>query len=337
MNTDTRVFRWGILGCGNVTEVKSGPGFQKASGSALVAVMRRNGAAAQDYATRHGIPRWYDDAAALIADPEVDGVYIASPPGTHLELIRQVAQAGKPIYVEKPMTRSYTESQMAVEACAAAGVPLYVAYYRRALEKYQVVKQLLDQGDIGVVRLVNAVLQAPLIKGDKESLPWRVIPEHSGGGLIMDVGSHALDLLYYYFGPATRVQGLSTNKSGRYQPEDLVTGTWSHNNGVQATGAWLFDSHKEGDTITIYGTEGSLQFSVLDVAGPVVVERRNQAPESLRFPVPDHIQQPMIQELTRCLGEVPRGKSPLESPFLCPGIESLATDHMLEELRKNRM
>src|SRR5438045_5708661 len=101
--------RWGIIGCGKVTEVKSGPAFQKAEGSALVAVMRRNGALAADYARRHGVPRWYDDAAALIADPEVDAVYIGTPPGAHESLALAVCAAGKPAYVEKPMARTLSE------------------------------------------------------------------------------------------------------------------------------------------------------------------------------------------------------------------------------------
>ena len=125
--------RWGIVGCGDVTERKSGPGFQKAAGSELVAVMRRNGALARDYAERHGVPGWYDDAEQLIADPKVEAVYIATPSAARLEIIRQVARAGKPVCVEKPMATGYEASRKAVQICADAGVPLHVAYYRRSM------------------------------------------------------------------------------------------------------------------------------------------------------------------------------------------------------------
>ncbi len=101
------VIRWGIIGCGDVTEVKSGPGFQKAQGSALVAVMRRDRARAEDYARRHGVPRAYGEADALIADPEVDAIYIATPVSSHCALALQVAAAGKPCLVEKPMAMSH--------------------------------------------------------------------------------------------------------------------------------------------------------------------------------------------------------------------------------------
>ena len=112
----SNTIRWGIIGCGDVCEVKSGPGFQKAANSALVAVMRRDGGKAADYAKRHGVPRWYDDAEALIGDPEVDAVYVATPPGSHLEYALRVAAAGKPCYVEKPMARTHAECRRMIGA-----------------------------------------------------------------------------------------------------------------------------------------------------------------------------------------------------------------------------
>jgi 1,5-anhydro-D-fructose reductase (1,5-anhydro-D-mannitol-forming) len=106
---DRTLIRWGMIGCGDVTEVKSGPGFQKAAGSALMAVMRRNGGLAADYARRHGVPRCYDRADALLADDEVDAVYIATPPDTHADYALLAAAASKPAYVEKPMARHTPE------------------------------------------------------------------------------------------------------------------------------------------------------------------------------------------------------------------------------------
>src|SRR5688500_5443867 len=157
-----RTIRWGIIGCGDVTEVKSGPGFQKADHSALVAVMRRTGTLAEDYARRHGVPRWYDDARALVADPEVDAVYVATPPSTHLEYALLAARAGKPVYVEKPMARDHAECVAMVEGCRAAGVPLFVAYYRRSLARFLKIKELVDAGAIGEPRLVTVTLYQPL-------------------------------------------------------------------------------------------------------------------------------------------------------------------------------
>src|SRR5690349_6158886 len=141
--------RWGIIGCGNVTEVKSGPAFQKAAGSELVAVMRRDGGKAADYAKRHGVARWYDDAEALIADRDVDAVYVATPPGTHEFYAMKALAAGKPCYVEKPMARCAAEAQRMVDGFKKAGVPLFVAYYRRAMPRFLKVKEIIESGVLG--------------------------------------------------------------------------------------------------------------------------------------------------------------------------------------------
>ncbi|HEY7374191.1 MAG TPA: Gfo/Idh/MocA family oxidoreductase, partial [Polyangia bacterium] len=197
--TKPRTIRWGMIGCGDVAEVKSGPGFQKAEGSALVAVMRRRGDLAADYARRHGVPRWYDDAAALIADPEVDAVYIATPPGAHERLALAVCAAGKPAYVEKPMARNLAECARMVDAFAAAGLPLFVAYYRRALPRFLRARDLIASGALGRLTGVRYRQSGPYHHDvearvrEGAALPWRLEAEHAGGGLFLDVGCHTLD------------------------------------------------------------------------------------------------------------------------------------------------
>ncbi|MCX6333190.1 MAG: Gfo/Idh/MocA family oxidoreductase, partial [Bacteroidia bacterium] len=79
------MINWGIIGCGNVTEVKSGPAFNKVNNSRLIAVMRRDAVLAEDYASRHNVPKFYTDASKLINDPEINAVYIATPPSSHAE------------------------------------------------------------------------------------------------------------------------------------------------------------------------------------------------------------------------------------------------------------
>src|SRR5919112_2923363 len=193
--------RWGIIGCGDVTEVKSGPGFQKADGSALVAVMRRDGDEARDYARRHGVPRAYDNADALIADPEVDAVYVATPPSSHCDLALRIAAAGKPCLVEKPMARNHAECVRMVEAFRGRNLPLWVAYYRRALPRFLTVRDCLAKGGVGRVTSVHVQVTAPLLTGAEAG--WRVDPEASGGGLFFDLASHCFDLLDFLAGEIT--------------------------------------------------------------------------------------------------------------------------------------
>lgn len=290
-----RTIRWGIIGCGNVTEVKSGPGFQKANNSALVAVMRRNAALAEDYARRHGVPRWYDAADALIADPEVDAVYVATPPSSHKEYVLACARAGKPVYVEKPMALNMGECEEIIATCRAAGVPLFVAYYRRAMPRFLKVKELIDGGAIGHVRFVTVLLQQKPVPEDidRTNLPWRVLPEISGGGRFVDMGSHTLDFLDYVFGPIRSAQGHAASRAGFYPAEDTVTATFEFASGVLGAGAWNFTSYGNRDVTEIVGSLGKVAFSSFD-GEPITLETA-EGKEAFRIENPAHVQQPLIQ------------------------------------------
>jgi predicted dehydrogenase len=288
--------RWGIIGCGDVTEVKSGPGFQKARGSALVAVMRRNAALAEDYAHRHGVPRWYADAEALIDDPGVDAVYVATPPSTHKHYTLLAAQAGKPVYVEKPMALNHGQCQAMIAACRAAGVPLFVAYYRRALPRFVKIKELLEQGAIGAVRFVNILLTQPTRPAELEpaTLPWRVQPEIAGGGHFVDLASHTLDFLDYVLGPIRAAQGFAGNQAGLYPAEDVVTGSFCFQSGVQGAGVWCFTAYAAHDSVEIVGERGQISFSTFGADDLVRLVKSDGARE-YHIPHPPHVQQPLIQ------------------------------------------
>jgi predicted dehydrogenase len=312
--------RWGIIGVGNVTERKSGPGFQQAERSELVAVMRRNGDLAADYARRNNVPRWYDDADKLINDPEVDAVYIATPPDSHREYAVRVAQAGKPVYVEKPMARTALECEEMISACDEAGVGLFVAYYRRAMPRFGTVKRLLDSGRIGQLRSVSIRNQQPP-HGDEG---WRVDPQISGGGHFVDLGSHILDLLDWLLGPVTHASGVATNRGGRYPAEDLVTGVFSFRNGVEGVGVWNYDSFQYKDQVEIIGTAGVLRFSCFDDDPLRLLTARGV--EKIKAPYPETVQLPLIQTVVNALtghGESPSdGHSAVRTARVIDGLLS---------------
>ena len=237
-----KTIRWGIIGCGNVTEVKSGPGFQKAEHSALVAVMRRDGDLARDYAVRHQVAKWYNQASDLINDPDVDAIYIATPPAFHHKYTLEAAKAGKPVYVEKPMAMNHRQCVEMIDGCADAGVPLFVAYYRRALPRFLKIKALLDSQVIGEIRYMTVRYSQACLKPatGSDGLPWRVQPDLSGGGLFLDVGSHTLDILDFLLGPISEVKGAADNQAKAYPAEDLVTAQFVFASGVQGTGVLCF-------------------------------------------------------------------------------------------------
>jgi predicted dehydrogenase len=302
-----KTIRWGIIGCGDVTEVKSGPGFQKANRSSLVAVMRRNGKLAEDYARRHGVPKWYDNADALIRDPDVDAVYIATPPYAHKEYTVMCAQAGKPVYVEKPMGMNFAECQEMIEACRSAGVPLYVAYYRRSLPRFLKIKELLDVGAIGDVRGVTMTLYMPL----PDEFDWHYAPEIGGGGKFVDMGCHTLDFLDYVLGPIRSVTGFAGNFGGYYPAEDIVTGAFEFESGVQAVGIWSFTTFEVLDKTEIVGTIGKISFSSFDT-GPVLLTTSVGVTE-FAIDNPSHVHQPLTQTIVDELNGVGRCPSTGES------------------------
>ncbi|MCD5324541.1 MULTISPECIES: Gfo/Idh/MocA family protein [Pontibacillus] len=299
--------RWGIIGCGDVTEVKSGPGFQLAENSSLVAVMRRSGELAKDYAERHNVPKWYDKADDLVSDSEVDAVYIATPPGSHKEYTDLVAKAGKPVYVEKPMALNTEECQAMIDVCEEHHVPLYVAYYRRRLPRFLKVKELLDEGAIGDVRFVTMEqTQRQLEKDENGEWPWRVRPEVSGGGLFYDVASHTLDLFDFLLGPIEQVKGYADNLAASYPAEDSVSGTFRFESGVMGTGVWNFSSYKNEDRNRIVGTKGEIIFSTFDEVPIKLINRFGT--EEFHIDRPSPIQQHLIQTIVdELLGE---GESP---------------------------
>jgi predicted dehydrogenase len=296
-----------MIGCGNVTEVKSGPGFQKADNSRLVAVMRRDAARARDYAERHHVDRWYADAGALIADPEVDAVYIATPPSSHKEYALRAARAGKPTYVEKPMALDHGECLEMLRAFAEARVPLFVAYYRRCLPRFRRIRELIDTGMIGEVRhVVISLLRTAEKERPDPVRNWRIDPPVSGGGYFLDLGSHMLDFLDHALGPIEEARGSAGNQAGLYDTEDTVTGSFRFSSGAQGVGTWCFCAREDEDRTEIHGTRGTIRYACFDDS-PVLL---STDAGTERFPVPNpaHVQQPLIQAIVDELEG--RGRSP---------------------------
>ena len=286
--------RWGILGCGDVTEVKSGPGFRKAHGSQLVAVMRRNATLAADYARRHGVPRAYADARALVHDPDVDAVYVATPPGAHLEGALLAAAAGKPCYLEKPMARHTAECDALIAAFAAAQQKLFVAYYRRALPRFEKVRALLDGRAIGQLTGINYRFAAPTpANADPAQHAWRVSAAHAGGGLFLALGSHVLDFLDHCVGPLEAVHGRAARLASSADVEDTVAMTFRTASGALGSASWNFATTAKEDTLEFFGTAGRLAFPVFN-AEPIRLETASGT-ESFAFANPEHVAQPLIQ------------------------------------------
>jgi predicted dehydrogenase len=300
-----KTIRWGMIGCGNVTEKKSGaPAIRKTPNAALVAVMARNAEKAEDYARRHNVPKWYVDADTLIADADVDIVYIATPPDAHLEYAAKAIKAGKPVYIEKPMARNFRECEEINRLAREAGVPVFVAYYRRTLPYFLKLKSLLDEKVIGDVRCVNITMHfQPYDEevGENPQPRWRVFPEISGGGHFHDLASHQFDMLEFLLGNIKQAKGIARNQAHLYKADDIVTANFEFENGVLGTGNWCFTVNKEQrtDEGQIIGSAGKIRFSTFS-SSRITVETAAGVTE-YDVPYPEHVQQPMFECIVKTL------------------------------------
>jgi len=321
------MIKWGIIGCGKVTEHKSGPVFSKVADSRLVAVMRRNAALAEDYASRHNVPKFYTNADDLINDLEINAVYIATPPGSHAEYAIKVLKAGKPVYIEKPMALNYKECLRINETAEKCKLPVFVAYYRRTLPGFLKIKELIEAGEIGKPRFANFQIFNYPSEDEKDGrLPWRVIPEISGAGHFFDLASHQLDYLDFLFGPVLKVSSMVLNHANNYTAEDFVSASFLFRDNIVGTGIWSFSSSREAnrDNFEIVGEKGIIKTSTFTYE-PIVLVNGNGRREFINER-PENIQFYLIEQIVKALS----GKGEVVST----GISAARTNWVMDEVVK---
>jgi len=303
--SNNSTIKWGFIGCGEVTEKKSGPAFQKIEGSEIVAVMSRDALKVKSYAARHHIRKYYTDPQSLIDDPEVNAVYIATPPSSHATYAIMSMRAGKPCYVEKPLAASYEECLRVNRISELTGVPCFVAYYRRYLPYFQKVKELAYSGQIGHLLTVQIQFHVPPRELDNESgkdMPWRLQPEVAGGGgYFYDLASHQLDMLQYMFGNIIEAEGFCSNRGHLYKVQDTFNACFRFDNQLQGSASWCFVAHElaRKDRILIVGDKGTITFSVFDYK-PIKLYTEKGV-EYFDIPNPEHVQMPLIQRIVNHL------------------------------------
>jgi len=326
MSKNNSTITWAVIGAGDVCEIKSVPAMYKLENSMVKSVMRRNITKAKDFARRHTIQNAYDDADKIFNDPDIDIVYISTPPSSHAELAIRAAKAGKAAYVEKPMARTHKECLAMIGAFEKANRPLFVAYYRRALPNFLKVKEIIDSGLIGDVRMViiemNKSLKPADINREKEN--WRVDPKMAGGGYFYDLASHQLDFLDYALGPIAKVRGVSANQSGLYKAEDIVSLSFQFESGVLGSGTWSFNTGKssEKDMTSIIGSKGQINYISFG-DGRVFLKTDAKGEEVFHQVLPEHIESNLIQIINNELRGI--GKCP------STGISGARTNWVLEE------
>ncbi len=294
-----KMINWGIIGCGDVTELKSGPGFNKIEHSSLYGVMRRDAEKAKDYALRHQVPFWSTDATDLICNENINAIYIATPPVYHEEYTVQALRAGKDVYVEKPMALTEAGCKNMAEVAEISGSKLSVAHYRRAMPFFIKINELIWSGSIGEILFVNLKMFLPAKNNviTKTVDNWRINPLISGGGLFFDLAPHQIDMMLYLFGPVKNTCGLSST-SAQSQVTDLVSGQMLFLNNILFNGQWCFNSPTEekADVCEIIGSLGKISFPFF---GDTYIVTKDGREEAFRILPPQHVQQPMIGQVVQ--------------------------------------
>lgn len=312
------VIRWGIIGCGDVAEHKSGPPLYQTPGSELIAVMRRDEEKAANFSRRHGAKRWYSDVEALLGDPDINAVYIASPHYLHPTHASKAAQAGKIVLCEKPMGAGRADAESIVEVCRTCGVSLTAAYYRRFWPIVQKMKTLLAEDAIG--RVVSARVQlADHFDGDPNR-PWLTSLREAGGGALANAGSHWVDLTRYLLGEVTEVMACCSSTAG-FEVEDTTVAILR----IEDQAFVSFSSTWQGrigvNEFDIYGTHGRIFASSLS-AGRLQLFRPGKEPEYFELARSAPAHQELIKEL------ISRLQTGRNSPV--PGDEAVAVWRIIE-------
>lgn len=295
---------WGIIGVGNVCEVKSAPAMNKISNSKIIAIMRRDAEKAEDYAKRHNIDTWTTDADEIINNPEINAVYIATPPKFHKEYALKVAEAGKACYIEKPMAMNYHECVEIEKAFTAKDLPLYIAYYRTCLPNFVKAKELINKNKIGTILNVQMKMNKPLDTRDSDyyNRNWRINPKLAGDGYFYDLGSHQLNILEFLVGDIEYIHGFATNQSGIYETSDVVAATVLFKNGAVGSCFWAFNQGvpERQDELIINGSKGAIKMSCFNDE-PLEFTNQKGKTETFNIKYPEHVQQPLIESIVKDL------------------------------------
>ena len=290
--------RWGILGCGDIAQKRVADAIRRDSRSQLVAACRRDVNRLGDFCRRFDVPHAIPQSADLFRSTEIDAVYVATPVHLHRQNVLEAAAAGKHILVEKPMALNAVECDEMVAACTNSGVTLSVAYYRRFYPIVNRIKELIASGELGKPLSVSATTGNPTLFPDSD---WRVVLAQGGGGPLMDIGSHRIDLFLDMFGPVANVKSCVESIGSTYESEDTAVVMLKFVAGPVGLLQTYFGATDVPDQFSVLCTNGSMATSSLN-DGELLIRRAGSV--SIEQHPPDaNLHAPLIVDFTEAIAD----------------------------------
>ncbi len=293
------ITRWGLIGCGDIAKKRIAPALRDLENCDLVAVNRQNYDLAEAFAKEFGAQKWYKDWQELLKDDEIDAVYIATPVYLHAEQTIAAAKAGKHVLCEKPMAMNAAECQAMIDACETNGVKLGVAYYRHFYPVVDRIKEIVNSGEIGdpVVTQINVFEVFDRKPG--EARYWLTQKDMAGGGPIMDVGSHRIELLLNVFGEIKKATGFANNVVLDRDVEDTGVVQFEFESSIVGVLTVCHAAIEPQDTFKIFGTKGTIYVSVLNNGDLTVKTKKGVRTETL--PPHTNVHQPHIDAFVKSI------------------------------------
>lgn len=291
---------WGLIGCGDIARKRIAPALRDLPSCELVAVSRAQSDRAESFAREFGAGRWYADWRELLADEEIEAVYVATPVRLHAAQTVAAAEAGKHVLCEKPMALNVAECDRMIAACASSGVRLGVAYYRRFYPVVERVREILSSGEVG--RPVVAQVNAFEWFDPEPSHPrrWLLEKDMSGGGPMFDFGCHRIEVLLNLFGQVKEVRGLAANVLMlEREVEDTASALFQFEGGPHAVLSVTHAAREPQDTLDIFGSEGSIHVAVLNEGTVRVKSRAGERVET--HPPHPNLHQPLIDDFAQAV------------------------------------
>ena len=307
--------KWGVLGAGSVAQRRAMPAINRAIDTELHALLSRDEERAKRLATAHGAPVYYTTVEELLSDEALDGIYVSTPVYLHCEQVIAAAERGFHVLCDKPMAMNAEECQRMIDACQANSVHLQICFLFRFHSCFQKIKSWVAAGDLG--QIVHG--RAPFLK--PFPIPtgaWRGNPDQGGGGSLMDLGSHGVDLLRYLIGEVNQVSAFCNSAVHEYDVEETGLIMMRFENGAQGFVDTSFAAAGCDLVLEVYGTDGWVW--VYNDDGWKIKRSTSDGSQIIDSPFED-LYQYQFEHFARCVTEA-------EEPIVA-GIDGLRTNQIL--------